>query len=229
MTEKQIRSMVSRAMAAASPATEGYYHLCWWEDQVRCLPAHHTTEAHEVFYSARGRAFVEGLSAFRWRLVTMRITDYLRNAGIVVARGANDPRERQAGRASPRCVTEFDATRLSALLTSARSPDSALNRYLDELLQLLEAAEIVGSRDVPGNVVTMNSRICLKDDRHTMLVSLVFPANAADAAGTGCRCLSVLTPLGLSILGRRVGDMVDGALGIREMLYQPEAAGDFDL
>jgi regulator of nucleoside diphosphate kinase len=38
-----------------------------------------------------------------------------------------------------------------------------------------------------------------------------------------------LSPLGLSILGRRTGDIVDGRVRIDELLYQPEAAGDFHL
>jgi len=31
------------------------------------------------------------------------------------------------------------------------------------------------------------------------------------------------------MLGRKVGDTIDGDLTIRELLYQPEATGDFDL
>jgi len=38
--------------------------------------------------------------------------------------------------------------------------------------------------------------------------------------------LSVLTHTGLSMLGRKVGDTIDGSLKILAVPYQPEAAGD---
>ena len=41
--------------------------------------------------------------------------------------------------------------------------------------------------------------------------------------------LSVFTDTGLSILGRRVGDTVNGSLTILDLPYQPEAAGNFYL
>jgi regulator of nucleoside diphosphate kinase len=48
--------------------------------------------------------------------------------------------------------------------------------------------------------------------------------------------LSVLTPLGIRLLGCRIGDVVEWPvrrgvrrLSIEEILYQPEAAGDLDL
>jgi hypothetical protein len=41
--------------------------------------------------------------------------------------------------------------------------------------------------------------------------------------------LSIFTRTGLALLGRRVGDTIDGPLRIDALPYQPEAAGDFDL
>ena len=48
--------------------------------------------------------------------------------------------------------------------------------------------------------------------------------------------LSVLTPMGVAVLGARVGDVIEfprrrgiRRLRIEEMLFQPEAAGDFEL
>jgi regulator of nucleoside diphosphate kinase len=63
-------------------------------------------------------------------------------------------------------------------------------------------------------------------------LTLVYDADA-DAFGER---VSVLAPLGASILGARVGDVVEWQsrrgprqLRIERILYQPEAAGDFDL
>ncbi|OHB63999.1 MAG: hypothetical protein A2Y77_07415, partial [Planctomycetes bacterium RBG_13_62_9] len=131
----------------------------------------------------------------------------------------------------PRRVTEFDSMRLRSLLASARAPQSDLNPHLDKLQQLLETAEIVAQREVPGDVVTMNSRVRLKDDRvnDEMVMSLVFPADAVGDTDPAEFCISVLSPLGLSLLGRKAGDVVEGRLRVDELLYQPEAAGDFHL
>jgi regulator of nucleoside diphosphate kinase len=77
----------------------------------------------------------------------------------------------------------------------------------------------------------MNSRVLLKDDRtdREMTLSLVFPADAARDGDTGESDVSVLSPLGLSILGRRVGEVVAGRIRIDDVLYQPEASGAFHL
>jgi len=116
-------------------------------------------------------------------------------------------------------------------LASARTPGSKLNAYLDRLQRLLEAADIVAPHDVPRDVVTMNSKVRLKDDQvdRDMDLSLVFPADAARDADPERFDVSILSPLGLSLLGRRIGDVVGRRVRIDGLLYQPEAVGDFHL
>ncbi|HET9213096.1 MAG TPA: GreA/GreB family elongation factor [Thermoanaerobaculia bacterium] len=60
----------------------------------------------------------------------------------------------------------------------------------------------------------------------------VFPHEADYKEGR----ISILAPLGTALLGFRVGDVVEWrmpagtrTLRIEELLYQPEAAGDFHL
>ena len=94
-----------------------------------------------------------------------------------------------------------------------------------------ESADTVAPQDVAADVVTMNSHVRLKDDeaRREMTLSLVFPADALKDTDFEKLNVSVLTPIGLSILGRRVGDVIEGRIRVAGLLYQPEAAGDFDL
>jgi len=230
MTEKKIRYIVSRAVAATRFVSEKYYHICWWEDQVQCQYVHHTRDAHKVFYFAPGSTFRDGLSEFQWTLVTTRILEFCQSQGIelVLRSGRRKMSRRHA--TSRRCLTEFDSERLRILLASARTPGSELNAYLDRLQRLLETSDIVAPHDVPRDVVTMNSEVHLKDDHadHDMALSLVFPADARGSDLDKVK-LSVLTRTGLSLLGRKVGDTVDGCLKILAVPYQPEAAGDFDL
>ena len=78
----------------------------------------------------------------------------------------------------------------------------------------------------------MNSKVVLRDvdTSAEMTYSLVFPKNADVDAGA----ISILAPVGTAILGYREGDVIEWPvpsgmrrIRIEEILYQPEAAGDF--
>ncbi len=132
-------------------------------------------------------------------------------------------------------MTELDKVRLEKLLSAAEESGGDPERQdLESLTDELERAEIVSSKNVPPDVVTMNSKVVLRDidSREAMTCTLVFPGEAD--IGTGA--ISVLAPVGTAILGYSKGDMVEWAVpsGIRrimieEILYQPEAAGDYHL
>ncbi|OHB64000.1 MAG: hypothetical protein A2Y77_07410 [Planctomycetes bacterium RBG_13_62_9] len=127
-------------------------------------------------------------------------------------------------------MTEHDSRRLQALLTAARATQPEMEGSLRILERLLETADVVASEDVPDDIVTMNSQVRLRndDDGREMVLSLVFPEDARGSDFDKVK-LSILTHTGLSMLGRKVGDTIDGHLRIVELLYQPEAADDFDL
>jgi regulator of nucleoside diphosphate kinase len=127
-----------------------------------------------------------------------------------------------------RTLTQIDYVRLTRLLTEQSSASNAA--ALDELLSL---SELVPSPEVPADIVTMHSRVLLRSEPGgvTTKVSICYPANADPAAGS----VSVLAPLGLALLGLRVGDVAQwtGPGGephagrIVQMLFQPEATGDY--
>lgn len=133
-------------------------------------------------------------------------------------------------------VTQHDMERLRALIESSKSHARGDDRdrpYLVTLAAELDRAVVVGAEEIPPDVVTMNSRIRLRDGRRTWTMTLVFPENADPEDDR----LSVLAPLGAAILGCRVGQQVTfrvpgGAARtceILNVLYQPEAAGDLHL
>lgn len=131
-------------------------------------------------------------------------------------------------------ITEFDRSRLAELIAVAREFGHPPRKDLQMLARELERAEIVSSRDIPPDVVTMNSKVVLRDlgtSEETTYV-LVFPRDANIDAGA----ISVLAPVGTAILGYARGDVVEWPVpsGVRririeEVLYQPEAAGDYHL
>jgi regulator of nucleoside diphosphate kinase len=131
-------------------------------------------------------------------------------------------------------ITEFDMKRLRELIVEAKRLDRRVSEYLEGLEGELSRGILVAPKDIPPDVVTMNSRVSLVDldTGEEMIWTLVFP-NEADVAQSK---ISVLAPIGTAMLGYRVGDtfewkVPDGIrrLQIKGVLYQPEAAGDYHL
>jgi regulator of nucleoside diphosphate kinase len=131
-------------------------------------------------------------------------------------------------------ITEFDNKRLRDLLIEARYSGYSGKEYLEDLENELNRAQVVDPKLVPPDLVTMNSRVRLEDleTGEEMVYTLVFPENADLSANR----ISILAPIGTAMLGYRVGDTFEwevpsgiSRIKIKELLYQPEAAGDFDL
>ncbi|WP_225073139.1 nucleoside diphosphate kinase regulator [Desulfuromonas sp. CSMB_57] len=131
-------------------------------------------------------------------------------------------------------LTEYDHDRLLELIESAKEYYARDQDYLEQLEEDLSRCRLVDSRSIPADVVTMNSRVRIRDldtDKE-MEVTLVFPQKANLEAGR----LSILSPIGAAILGGVQGQVVQRKVrsGIKQIrieaiLYQPEAAGNFDL
>ena len=130
-------------------------------------------------------------------------------------------------------ITQFDLDRLNDLISEKRAREGD-NSYLNDLEEELGQAEIVDSKHIPGDVITMNSRVRMKDIEtdEEMIYSLVFPRDANIDEGR----ISILAPVGTGMIGYKVGDVIEWPVpaGIRkikvlEILYQPEAAGDYNL
>ena len=131
-------------------------------------------------------------------------------------------------------ITEPDYRRLTGLIEITRDRNGVDREYLNTLEAELERAEIVDPKRIPANVITMRSKVRLKDlvNGETKIYSLVFPTEANFSEGK----ISVLAPIGTAILGYKSGDSIEWPVpsGMRkfkvdEILYQPEAAGEYGL
>jgi regulator of nucleoside diphosphate kinase len=131
-------------------------------------------------------------------------------------------------------ISEFDKERLEKLIAAYEESNGHERKDLDSLAAELDKAEIVSPKDIPPDVVTMNSKVILRDvnTSEKMTYILVFPGDSDIDTGA----LSVLAPVGTAILGYAKGDVVEWSvpsgtrrISIEEVLYQPEAAGHFDL
>lgn len=131
-------------------------------------------------------------------------------------------------------VTEPDYHRLSALIETTRARNGVDREYLSKLEAELDRAEIVDPKEIPADVITMRSKVRLKDlvSGEANTYSLVFPTEADSSEGK----ISILAPIGTAILGYKRGDTIEWPVpsGLRrlkvdEILYQPEAAGNYEL
>tara|TARA_R110002072_G_scaffold284006_1_gene447795 strand:- start:15348 stop:15764 length:417 start_codon:yes stop_codon:yes gene_type:complete len=132
-------------------------------------------------------------------------------------------------------VSKIDISRLQALLHGELALGISVDRpHLDELLDRLSHATVVESLEMLPDIITMNSTIELFDpDRdESETLTLVYPDEACSAEGK----LSILSPLGSELLGRRVVESVNLHLFQREtrkrvqkVTFQPERVGAFDL
>ncbi len=107
--------------------------------------------------------------------------------------------------ARPQIIIAFeDYQRLEALVNSTITRVVGGSDRLDELQSELGAAQVLPQDDVPCDIVTMNSTVSLRDltTNEVETYTLVFP-ESADIAN---HKLSVLAPIGTTILGKRVGD-----------------------
>ncbi len=105
-----------------------------------------------------------------------------------------------------------------------------------EQLELeLDRAVVVPQDQIPPDVVTMRSRILFEDleTGRRREATLVYP----EESDVDQSRISILAPVGVAVLGLKVGDTIEwplpnarrARLRIVEVLYQPEAAGDFHL
>ncbi len=133
-------------------------------------------------------------------------------------------------------ITSQDRKRLYDVIQEA---DAFANRGpvdykgLCKLQEELNRATVVDPKDIPADVVTMNTKVLLRDLEadEEMIYSVVFPEDADIDTGA----ISVLAPIGMAILGYQEGEVIAWQvpsgmrnISIEKILYQPEAAGDYD-
>lgn len=101
-------------------------------------------------------------------------------------------------------------------------------------MQELESAEILEPEDIPSNVVTMNSivRMSFINSKKNVQFQIVYP----DKANFKDNKISIFSPIATALIGYKVGDEIEwiipaGITRIRidEIIYQPEAAGHYNL
>ncbi len=122
-------------------------------------------------------------------------------------------------------VTDGDVDRLRRLVRALKYSLFRDQRQLELLDEALESAEVRPPARVPKDVVRMNSRVRVLDfdTRRKGLYTLVFPEEANISRGF----VSVLAPLGIALLGRRKGEVIEAKVpgGIRRLRVEHVRSG----
>jgi len=131
-------------------------------------------------------------------------------------------------------ITQFDLERMQKVLRELPEKKHVTDFSVQELKDELNRGIVVSPKEVPENVITMNSRVLLRDvdSGKEMTCWLVFP----DKVGAVKNPVSILSPLGTAMIGYKVGDVFEweGPSGTKkievlDILYQPERLGNFAL
>jgi regulator of nucleoside diphosphate kinase len=131
-------------------------------------------------------------------------------------------------------LTKNDYTRIYKAITDAKNSKTINSNEAEKLLSELSKAEIVPSEKIDKDVVTMNSEVKLffKNTQKEQSFKIVYPQDANLKENK----ISIFSPIATALIGYRIGDEIEWIvpggmtkIKIVDLIYQPEAAGDFDL
>ncbi len=131
-------------------------------------------------------------------------------------------------------VNKLDFNRIKACISDAKQLKSISHSDAEKLLSELNTAQIVEPEAIPSNVVTMNSIVKLSflNNNKQIQFQIVYP----NQANVKENKISIFSPIATALIGYKVKDEIEwivpaGLTKIRidEIIYQPEAAGDYNL
>ena len=159
-------------------------------------------------------------------MMTMNIEP--RGSSFAIADPAVIGGTRLDGRVSPVLITNIDKRRLVHLLELGRHVDDTAVALLR---RKVKQAHVVAAATIPPTVVTMNSRVLCRNlvTRAERELTLVYPWSCARERGH----VSVLSRAGIDLLSAMPGDRLPrfemAPWHVIEVVYQPEAEGDYHL
>lgn len=131
-------------------------------------------------------------------------------------------------------ISTVDYARLEPMIRDAVASRSTASELLCVLKSKIDEAQVLEPCEMPGDVVTMNSLVRVRDlgTREVESYTLVYPA----FADIKKNCLSILTPVGIALLGLRQGETAEcssllgpNRLRVEQVEFQPESAGHYDV
>ena len=131
-------------------------------------------------------------------------------------------------------MNKLDYARILKCIQDGKSRKTINAAEAENLLNELHAAKIVEPFEVPGDIVTMNSIVRIKflKTGKEIRFQIVYP----DQADMRENKISIFSPVATALIGYKVSDEIDWMvpsgltkIRIEEIIYQPEAEGNYEL
>jgi regulator of nucleoside diphosphate kinase len=131
-------------------------------------------------------------------------------------------------------LSKLDFSRINKCIHDAKRLNTIGVNEVENLLHELHSAEVVDPNEIPSDIVTMNSivRISFLNTNKTTQFQIVYP----DQANIKENKISIFSPVATALIGYKVSNEIEWIvpsgltkLRIDEIIYQPEAAGDYNL
>jgi regulator of nucleoside diphosphate kinase len=131
-------------------------------------------------------------------------------------------------------ISKLDYARILKCINDARQMNTIGVHEAENLAKELNSAKVVEPGEIPDNVVTMNSivKISFLNTNKTLRIQIVYP----DQANMKENKISIFSPVATALIGYKKADEVEWIvpsgltkLRIDDIIYQPEAEGDFEL
>jgi regulator of nucleoside diphosphate kinase len=131
-------------------------------------------------------------------------------------------------------INSLDYSRIKKCISDAKQFRSINEGEAEKLMNELNSAKIVMPEKIPSDVVTMNSIVKLSflNNNKQVQFQIVYP----EQANLKENKISIFSPIATALIGYKIKDEIEwivpaGLTKIRidEIVYQPEAAGDYSL
>jgi len=131
-------------------------------------------------------------------------------------------------------INKLDYIRIKQWISNAKQTKTVSNSEAEKLLIELENGKIIEPEKIPSNVVTMNSivKLIFLNNNKQVQFQLVYP----NEANLKENKISIFSPVATALIGYSVGDIIEWVvpagltkIKIEEIVYQPEASGDYNL
>jgi len=131
-------------------------------------------------------------------------------------------------------VSKIDSNRLINRLKTARQDKTCHALDAEKLTEELRRAILCEPEKIPADVVTMNStvKVFIPSMNVRKEITLVYP----EEANLKQNKVSIFAPMAIGLLGYRKGDEIEWTVPkgkvkviIEEIIYQPEASGNYEL
>jgi len=131
-------------------------------------------------------------------------------------------------------INRLDAERIRQNISKFKSGKPYSVSDIERLVEELNRAIVMAPEEIPSDIITMHSVVKVKyvNNDKSVTIQLVYP----EEANVKENKVSIFVPIATALLGYKKGDIINWRIPggkvkikVEDILYQPEAVGEFQL